>query len=322
MKIQVIYHKSDYDGIFCREIAHKFLGDAITYTGWDFGDRPVLIPPKGTIYILDLPVDRVFGLQYLDGGLCSPANEAMQFRDKVAPRIIWIDHHKSSIETHPTDIPGYRIDGVAACRLAWQWFTLKPCGPRDAIALCDKDNFVSRNVIEPLAVRLAGEYDIWDHRGDGDVEFQFGLDAEKAIKWEILLRDTNPEYENPRTPYISGILDRGGAAMRCYAKRDAAGRQDAGRSLRRGGAKNKMTREEVIQKINAGYEKAVSEASSAEPASSAKWCQHIERDYGLQGQSWRMAGGDWHAIPRSHQFCPFCGKRKPKLPRGRPIQHP
>lgn len=113
MKTTVIYHSADFDGIFCREIAKKFLPDA-TLIGWDFANEPLPIP-NGQIYILDLPVDRVFGFKYTPEDV-----------ERNAPQhpagLIWIDHHKSSIDTHPTTIPGYRIDGVAACRLAWQWF--------------------------------------------------------------------------------------------------------------------------------------------------------------------------------------------------------
>jgi len=35
--------------------------------------------------------------------------------------LIWIDHHKSAMEKWDNGPEGYRIDGVAACRLAWQW---------------------------------------------------------------------------------------------------------------------------------------------------------------------------------------------------------
>jgi hypothetical protein len=40
MKTTVIHHSADYDGIFCREIAKKFLPDA-TLVGWDFADEPL-----------------------------------------------------------------------------------------------------------------------------------------------------------------------------------------------------------------------------------------------------------------------------------------
>lgn len=148
-KTIVIYHRSDFDGIFCREIAKKFLPEA-ELIGWDYGDPTPgkdIIGGTETLYMLDISVS--------------------DFMDH--PRLIWIDHHKSAMEKYPFTIPGYRIDGVAACRLAWQWFRFQ--GP----PLLGKEDFVGRLVQEPLAVRLAGEYDVWDKRDPRADLFQHGL---------------------------------------------------------------------------------------------------------------------------------------------------
>lgn len=179
MKTIVIYHRADFDGIFCREIARKFLPEA-ELVGWDFADPPLAIPSEGQIYVLDLPVDRVFGLTFGEEGHL-PWLE----------RVIWIDHHKSSIETHNKSIPGYRIDGVAACRLTWQWFTNEMANRvmGDPSYLPIKQDFVDRKVEEPVAVRLAGEYDIWDKR-DPDAELlQHGLRSQELSDedWKLLL---------------------------------------------------------------------------------------------------------------------------------------
>lgn len=178
MQTTVIHHSADYDGIFCREIARKFLPDA-TLIGWDFADAPLAIP-SGPIYVMDLPLDRVFGFDYkVVGSERGPQHPA---------GLVWIDHHKSSIESHPEDIPGYRIDGVAACRLAWQWFSHN-LRASDCWRGPTKEDFVDRKVSEPLAVRLAGEYDIWDKR-DPDAEvFQFGLRSRELNEndWKALL---------------------------------------------------------------------------------------------------------------------------------------
>lgn len=184
----VIYHSADYDGIFCREIARKFLPNA-DLIGWNFGDPPIDSRRLGTerLLIMDLPVDQPFGLKFKDGWILK-GNEQIQPIDRWdSGNVIWIDHHKSSIDSHPKDIPGYRIDGVAACRLAWHYF-FGSNGPKAPWA--SKANFVNREVSEPLAVRLAGEYDVWDHRGDGDLEFQFGmrLVAIGSDFWEALLQ--------------------------------------------------------------------------------------------------------------------------------------
>lgn len=209
--ITVIYHKADYDGICSREAAKHFLkngyDEEVEYIGWDFTDDPLPNPKLGLIYVLDLPVDRVFGLDF----------NSERWLD-LKCRLVWIDHHNSSINSHPTDIEGYRIDGVAACRLTWQFFYhwVAPAGLIPSYArkpLPDKQAFLDREVEEPFALTLAGEYDIWDHRGDGDLEFQFGLDAQAKIDWDWLFDDREREY-------VDRILDAGKSAMQCYAKRD------------------------------------------------------------------------------------------------------
>lgn len=229
----VIYHSADYDGIFCREIAKHFLGDQdVKYIGWNFGDHPLPFPRKEDSYIvMDLPLTAPFGLCFEDGWLARDNPMMMKEHRQIQPldRIdwsqwTWIDHHASSIESHPKDIIGYRIDGVAACRLAWQWFTMvdgntprslraggsEPISPAGVLPMVQ--HFKNREVSEPLAVRLAGEYDVWDHRGDGDVEFQFGLDTIEGAYLNRLLMHDDPVFS---------ILEHGKSAMRCQQKRDA-----------------------------------------------------------------------------------------------------
>lgn len=184
----VIYHAADYDGIFCREIAKKFLShdpncdvndhppEGITkpcnctnYIGWNFGDTPIPVPSDwNPIYVLDLPLDKPFGFDFTKGFPEGSIENPMYW-----DRVIWIDHHKSSIESHPTSIPGCRIDGVAACRLAWQWF--HRASVRGTWELPPQEAFIKRAVDEPLAVRLAGEYDVWDKRDPKAEILQYGL---------------------------------------------------------------------------------------------------------------------------------------------------
>lgn len=169
-KILVIYHRADFDGIFCREIAKRFLGESAEYVGWDYGDEVPSLPPGiEQIYMLDISI--------------------MALMDD--PRLIWIDHHKSAMEKFAPDIPGYRIDGVAACRLAWQWFNLaeNPAIDVQLVGLPGKADYFVRGVSEPLAVRLAGEYDIWDKRDPRAETFQFGLRSRPLtdFDWNLML---------------------------------------------------------------------------------------------------------------------------------------
>lgn len=175
-KTVCIYHNADFDGIFCREIAKRFLPKDTEFLGWNYGDPAIPFPSEGSVYVLDLSPE-CFG----EGGV-----------PKYTERVIWIDHHKSAIEKYNPGIVGYRIDGVAACRLAWQWFTLLADEPNpENIGLPNKEDFVERRVAEPLAVRLAGEYDIWDKRDPRTDVFQFGLRSRELndIDWALLLSE-------------------------------------------------------------------------------------------------------------------------------------
>lgn len=212
-KTLVVHHSADFDGLFCREIARKFLPDA-ELVGWDFGNAPLEIPSGRSIYVLDLPVDQVFGFKYKpeDVGKAPPQHPA---------GLVWIDHHKSSIETHPQAIPGYRIDGVAACRLAWQWFNRQADNGKDSFGvpypLPQKQHFIDRVVGEPFAVRLAGEYDIWDKRDPNAELFQHGLRSQELsdVNWGVLLSVGLESGE-----FVSRLLSQGKCLQYSQAKQN------------------------------------------------------------------------------------------------------
>lgn len=163
MKNIVIHHRADFDGLFSREIAKRFFGSTADYIGWDYGDPLPVIPAEATaLYMIDISID----------GLMDD------------PRLVWIDHHKSAMAKFGSR-PGIQIDGVAACRLAWQFF----CNRDNCAIACEKAAYIERRVIEPLAVRLAGEYDIWDKRDPRAELLQHGLRSRELTDevWQALL---------------------------------------------------------------------------------------------------------------------------------------
>lgn len=166
MKTLVIYHKADWDGLFSREICRKHFGDGAEYLGWDYGDSIPQVDADRDLVMVDISVD---GLM-------------------AHPRLTWIDHHKSAIAKFSVAIPGERIDGVAACRLAWQYFF----GPTP---LPSKQDYIDRKVVEPYAVQLAGEYDIWDKRNPDADTFQHAMRAQPLTDhiWRELLRTDEEE---------------------------------------------------------------------------------------------------------------------------------
>lgn len=199
--ILVIYHKADFDGIFCREIARQFLGENAEYVGWDYGDSDAIVPPGiERIYMLDISIE-------------SWMND---------PRLIWIDHHNSAIKKFSPAIPGYRIDGVAACRLACQWFSYAakfgdPEDPRTQLPV--KEAFVNRDVSEPYAVQLAGEYDVWDKRNPEVDVWQFALRSKKLTEqdWKELLA-----VNLPGVPALALGLMQNGCLLQNYQQEQDA----------------------------------------------------------------------------------------------------
>jgi oligoribonuclease NrnB/cAMP/cGMP phosphodiesterase (DHH superfamily) len=202
MKTTVIHHSADFDGEFCREIARKFLPEA-ELIGWDYGDAKLAFPKEGLVYVLDLNPECFSELPDIN---------------EVGRRLVWIDHHKSAIEQWPSVFDGYRIDGVAACRLAWQWFATAERNLGDAgqvlgleyasAVLPTKEQYYAREVKEPWAVRLAGEYDVWDKRDAHAETFQFGLRSEtlSAALWNRLLGEYGKAAADS---YVELLLDRG-----------------------------------------------------------------------------------------------------------------
>lgn len=191
-KTLAVYHSADFDGIACREVARRFIkADAdneIEFVGWNFGDPKITYEKivDREVLVMDLPCDRPFGLSFPDDvGRSLNANGAFF----GSASLTWIDHHKSSIDTHPAFIPGYRIDGVAACRLAYAWFFRQTMFPHpEKEPLPTRQNFVDRQVTEPMALTLIGEHDVWDHRDPLALRFQYGLRAYDVDKiWPKLL---------------------------------------------------------------------------------------------------------------------------------------
>ena len=217
--IAIIYHDADFDGRLSMEtclyhIQGTFPEATIHLYGWDY-NRPVPDAYGSSgwtwydqIYIVDLSVDEL---------MAQP-----ELRDKI----VWIDHHKSAIEKwdkveNPNEcqyvrrpFTGYRIDGVAACRLCWQWFTFDGI---TSMHLPGHSDYVSRNVKEPEIIRLAGEYDIWDHRDPNGKILQFGLRAldEKGLRALIHEEFTSTSHSNLNNAILAG------KAIKAYSDKQA-----------------------------------------------------------------------------------------------------
>lgn len=167
-KILTIFHKSDFDGLCSEQIARKALGDTSDYLGFEYGEDVPDLKPYDQVYMIDISMP-------------------VEIMEKHSNKIIYLDHHKSQIDkfSHILLI-GQQIDGVAACRIAWQWFF----GDKAAI----KDDYINRNTKEPYCIQLLGEYDIWDKRNKDTDLFQVGLSSVKVVDWEMAFSKNSSEY--------------------------------------------------------------------------------------------------------------------------------
>ena len=197
----VLHHSADFDGLVSRAVAHKALGNTADYLGWDYGQPLPDLSLYTTVYMIDISLP-------------------IEIMRKNAGKIILIDHHATLIR----DVAPFKgsfkdyycIDGVAACRLAWQYLVA-------SAALIDahdkslpiKQDYVERRVTEPYAIQLLGEYDIWDKRNPHTDLFQLGIQAESAPRWDVaLLLDGSGAGGLHVEHYVKTLIENGRTIQR------------------------------------------------------------------------------------------------------------
>ena len=160
-KVAVFYHKADNDGMMSGVIAENYLiprSESVDLIPIDYGEdfeAAMPHPPSDYefIYLIDV--------------------SDMKFMTNHGSKIIYIDHHKNAMDSMPKVFDRHCIDGVAACRLAFDYLTQAPNH-----VWHDKEYFVTRqNSLEPLCVAMIGEYDIWDKTSLLAEKLNFGLDV-------------------------------------------------------------------------------------------------------------------------------------------------
>jgi len=155
--MKCFYHKSDFDGKCAGAIVKYFHPECELY-GVDYSDT------------LDMSLV-CFGETIVVVDFCFSRTEMLLLFD--AATLIWIDHHKSSIDSL-SDLPikGLREVGRSGCELAWELFSIDLHAP-------------------PKVVHLLGRYDVWDHKNTDVVPFQYGMRAQKNTE------PTNMEFWFP-----------------------------------------------------------------------------------------------------------------------------
>jgi hypothetical protein len=132
--VTCFFHSADLDGRCSGAIVREWaaLRGAELFTGVpvNHGEDPDWLCGAG-------PGSVAVIVDFCPEGDPAPAFAAMQ---TAYSRVIWIDHHQTSIERAAgLDIEGRRVNGTAACALAWAFFFGGRATPRTvrAVAACD-----------------------------------------------------------------------------------------------------------------------------------------------------------------------------------------
>lgn len=160
-KAAVVYHRIDFDGICSYAVARQTLemsGFEVSPFPFTHGDPEPDIPDllqHDIVVIVDICLST-------ESMLCLRKNNGTFLEGKKT--VIWIDHHKTSIETSIEkgfdDMPGLREIGKGACELTW--------------------NFCHTEAAKlPQTVAWLSAYDVYDKRrfdwNEDVLPFQYGM---------------------------------------------------------------------------------------------------------------------------------------------------
>jgi len=153
-KIVCFYHKADMDGK-CSGAIIKYIYSNVKLIPFNYGyDIDWSLIDKDTLVIMtDISV---------------PKEDMLRLK-KESGQFIWIDHHISKInELKDIKFDGLQVNGIAACVLTW--------------------NFFMNDNNQPIAVRLLGDYDVWN-LNQKVLHMQYGIrqydcDPENRIFWK------------------------------------------------------------------------------------------------------------------------------------------
>lgn len=187
-KIVGFYHRGDLDGIASGAILYKMFKDQdLTLIGVEYGDKideMELTKDADIVYVIDFtfePFDRMIRLH-------------------KSKNLIWIDHHKTSLEKIAlhSDITFKGIVGdntKSAAELAWEYFF---------------------SVIKtPYAIKQISLFDTWQHKNaDNILNFYYGVEAKSKMNptaeiWKEL-------FAHRQTMELENSIEEIGQSIRDY----------------------------------------------------------------------------------------------------------
>ena len=193
-KILIIHH-NDHDGYVAAGIMGFYLYKnnkgslSIKYLEADYIQPLDKLIEDNTYDVYSY--DKIFLLDY---SISTDENAKFILDLQEKSEVIWIDHHKSSIDTiqkytRLLSIPGYRVIGMSGALLAWVYnnmgfLPLKYCtkleensNTYNIISVGDIDEII-KYTHTPITITAVHYYDIWDHRNPETELFHLGYNIE------------------------------------------------------------------------------------------------------------------------------------------------
>lgn len=127
-------------------------------------------------YDIDFPFEKIHKNEVVYIVDYSIQTDEMDRLLEITPNVIWIDHHKSSIEKYANydkKIEGLRYDGIAGCMLTYIYLgCMCHCDTKEVISEFDPQDADSA----PLFTKLIADYDVWTFEyGDYTRRFEKGF---------------------------------------------------------------------------------------------------------------------------------------------------
>lgn len=191
--MKIFYHLADADGkcsgFLVDRYAEHFDKYKVEFCGINYG--------------MDFPFDKiqrdeqVFIVDY------SIFPEEMDKLLEITSNVVWIDHHKSSIqryENYDKEIAGIRYDGIAGCALTFCYLTLMTLGGNVKVKPFDVEMVKEL----PKFIALIADYDVWTFEfGDETRNFHSGLMLNTHNPWDDIW---SALYANP---IVNGLIEDG-----------------------------------------------------------------------------------------------------------------
>lgn len=224
MKSVLIVHHCDNDGYGAAAIiAHAIGKDKVDYIEANY-DVPLKKLIKNTNYRT---------IYFVDYSISTKENALFVMKLNKERDVIWIDHHKSSIdmiEEMPelSDLYGYRVVGISGTGLSWIYalnhLALDREGVTDTLLSAttarieqvsdtyttiskEMGNVFLRKLMCPKTLHLINRWDIWDI-DDRVLDFNYGLDISRPEDLLSVFRSEEIDFQTQAKAIHDGVVIR------------------------------------------------------------------------------------------------------------------